>query len=96
MVRIANALPYVRFYSYTNSVKLVKDNKHLQPYNFSFIFSDSGKQVDLINKDTDRYTRIFKSETELTKAGFVNASKVDLFASSHYNRNNNKIGLIYH
>lgn len=93
---IANNLPYVRFYSYTNSVKLIKDNKHLQPYNFSFIFSDSGKQVNLINKDVDRYTRIFKSETELTKAGFINASKVDLFASSHYNRNNNKIGLIYH
>ena len=93
---IANQLPNVIFYSYTNSIKIVKDNEQHKPQNFSFIFSDSGKQVNLINKDVDRFTRIFKSETELKEAGFVNASKVDLFASKHYNKTNNKIGLIYH
>jgi|13_taG_2_1085334.scaffolds.fasta_scaffold00187_24 hypothetical protein len=93
---IAKQLPSVKFYSYTNSIKLVKDQNHEKPENFSFIFSDSGKQVDLINENVDRFTKIFKSENELIEAGFINASKVDLFASKHYNIENNKIGLVYH
>ena len=55
---IAKNNPSVRFYSYTNSIQFIKDLKTI-PTNFDFIFSDSGKQVNLIDKSTDRHTRIF-------------------------------------
>ena len=57
-LKIALKNPTVRFYSYTNSIQFIKDLKSI-PTNFDFIFSDSGKQVDLIDKSKDRYTKIF-------------------------------------
>ena len=93
-LKIAKNNPKVKFYSYTNSIKFIKDLKKI-PKNFDFIFSDSGKQVNLIDKNKDRHTKIFKSETELLKEGYINASKNDLFATKFYSKNN-KIGLIYH
>ena len=95
-MQIAKELPNVKFYAYTNSISIVKNNKKAIPNNFDFIFSDSGKQVDLINKDRDRHTKIFKTEIELKKAGYIDASKIDLYASKYINPNNNKVGLIYH
>ena len=95
-MQIANELPNVKFYAYTNSISIVKNNSNSIPNNFDFIFSDSGKQTNLINKNKDRHTKIFKTETELQKAGYINASKIDLFASKYINPNNNKVGLIYH
>ena len=65
------------------------------PPNFDIIFSDSGKQVHMIDYEQDRYTKIFKSDQELDRAGFVNASKVDLFATRWFSKNK-KIGLVYH
>ena len=64
---IAKNNPSVRFYSYTNSIQFIKDLKTI-PANFDFIFSDSGKQVDLIDKSKDRYTKIFKSIEQLQDA----------------------------
>jgi len=93
-LKIAKNNPKVKFYSYTNSIKFIKDLKKI-PKNFDFIFSDSGKQVNLVDKNKDRHTKIFKSETELLKEGYINASKNDLFATKFYSKNN-KIGLIYH
>jgi hypothetical protein len=95
-MQIADQLPTVKFYAYTNSISIVKNNSNSIPNNFDFIFSDSGKQTNLIDKDKDRHTKIFKTETELQKAGYINASKIDLFASKYINPNNNKVGLIYH
>ena len=95
-MQIANELPNVKFYAYTNSISIVKNNSNSIPNNFDFIFSDSGKQTNLINKNKDRHTKIFKTETELQKAGYINASKIDLFASKYINPNNNKVGLVYH
>ena len=89
-------MPNVKFYAYTNSIQIVKNNKNSIPENFDFIFSDSGKQVNLINKNKDRHTKIFKTETELLEAGYINASKIDLYASKYINPKNNKVGLIYH
>jgi len=85
--------PSVRFYSYTNMVDMFQ--KTDLPENYDVIFSDSGKQKHLIRTTKDRYTNIFTSEQKLNRAGFVNASKIDLYATKWFNKNN-KIGLIYH
>ena len=95
-MQIAEQLPNVKFYAYTNSISIVKNNSKSIPNNFDFIFSDSGKQTNLIDKSKDRHTKIFKTETELQNEGYINASKIDLFASKYINPNNNKVGLIYH
>jgi hypothetical protein len=87
--------PNVHFYSYTNSISLFKELKQL-PNNFTVIYSDSGKQVNLIDKNKDRHTKIFKDKDSLIASGFVDASKNDLFATTILNKTNNKIGLIYH
>lgn len=92
-IEIAIRNPQVKFYSYTNMVQLFKETN--LPKNFDVIFSNSGKQTQLIDKQADRYTDIFKSEEELNLAGFVNASKVDLFATKWFSKNK-KVGLIYH
>jgi len=94
--KIAQKLPHVRFYSYTNMVELVKEfkSKGMIPQNYDFIFSDSGKQRDKI-QPTDRHTKIFKSDSELAAAGYVDCSEYDLLATKWFNQNN-KIGLIYH
>jgi len=85
--------PQVRFYSYTNCVEMFQ--KIDLPENYDVIFSDSGKQKHLIRTSKDRYTNIFTSEQKLNRAGFVNASKIDLYATKWFSKNN-KIGLIFH
>ena len=85
--------PHVRFYSYTNSVKMLK-NVTL-PANYDIIFSDSGKQKHLIDEKTDRHTKIFHSHNELISAGYTDASSVDLMATKWFNKTN-KVGLIFH
>ena len=91
--QIAQQNPHVNFYSYTNMIDMVK--KANIPSNYDFIFSDSGKQVDLIDKSIDRHTKIFKSADELVTAGYANASENDLNATRWFNKTN-KVGLIYH
>jgi len=94
-VRIALINPEVKFYSYTNSIKFVKDLAFI-PKNFDFIFSDSGKQKNLIDINKDRHTKIFKSKDELLKAGYIDASKIDTNSTKFFSPNNKKIGLIFH
>jgi len=92
-VQIAKANPYVRFYAYTNMIALFKRTK--LPSNFDVIFSDSGKQKHMIDKTIDRHTRIFMTPEGLTSSGYINASKIDLFATKWFNKSN-KVGLIHH
>lgn len=94
-LRIALINPNVLFYSYTNSIKFVKDLEFI-PENFDFIFSDSGKQKNLIDINKDRHTKIFKNENDLIKAGYINASKIDTNSTKFFNPTNKKIGLIFH
>lgn len=91
--QIAKQNPQVNFYSYTNMIDMVK--KADIPSNYDFIFSNSGKQVDLIDKSIDRHTKIFKTADELVAAGYANASENDLYATRWFNKTN-KVGLIYH
>tara|TARA_R110001599_G_scaffold82371_1_gene221783 strand:- start:728 stop:1333 length:606 start_codon:yes stop_codon:yes gene_type:complete len=92
-IDIALLFPEVKFYSYTNSVLMLK--AAVLPSNFDIIFSDSGKQRNHINAIHDRHTKIFKSEADLEEAGYANASKVDLYATKWFN-NTNKVGLVFH
>ena len=92
--KIAELLPNVRFYSYTNEVGMIKNLESI-PKNYDFIFSDSGKQSDLINKKKDRHTKIFSSLESLKKDNYTNCSNYDLYATRWYN-DTKKVGLIYH
>ena len=92
-IDIALLFPEVKFYSYTNSVKMLKEAD--LPDNFDVIFSDSGKQSHLINAIHDRHTKIFKSESDLIAANYSNASKIDLHATKWFT-SNNKVGLVMH
>ena len=92
-IEIAIHNPHVRFYSYTNSVELLKAAE--LPDNYDIIFSDSGKQKDKINTNVDRHTRIFTNLAEMTLAGYVNAMETDLNATKWFNKTN-KVGLIFH
>lgn len=80
-------------YSYTNMVDMFQ--KTDLPNNYDVIFSDAGKQRHLIRTNKDRYTNIFTSEEKLKRAGFVNASKIDLYATKWFSKNK-KVGLIFH
>ena len=91
---IAAIHPHVKFYSYTNCVKMLK-NVNL-PNNYDIIYSDSGKQKDMIDQTVDRHTKIFHSHIELVSSGYVDASKIDLYATKWFNKNNNNVGLIHH
>jgi hypothetical protein len=92
-IDIANLFPEIKFYSYTNSVAMLKEAE--LPSNFDIIFSDSGKQKALINITSDRHTKIFSSKKDLEDAGYVDASELDLYATKWFN-DNHKVGLIFH
>ena len=92
--KIAELLPNVRFYSYTNEIGMIKNSKDI-PKNYDFIFSGSGKQRDLIDKKVDRHSKIFDSLKSLKKDKYTNCSNYDLYATRWYN-DTKKVGLIYH
>jgi hypothetical protein len=91
---IIRAFPQVRFYAYSKNVpmfkRLMKENK--LPENFTVIFSYGGKYDFLIDPKTDRHSRVFESEKDLKKFGYVNATKNDLNAIGK----NHLVGLVYH
>lgn len=90
---IANALPNVRFYSYTKSIPLFLDKTI--PENMDIIFSEGSKKDELIDVNIHRHSRIFSEKSELENAGYVDASKNDLMATKWFNENH-RIGLIFH
>ncbi len=93
-IQIAKDNPDVKFYSYTNMIKLTKEVQ--LPDNYDIIYSDSGKQKHLINAEQDRHTRIFSSTSDLTDSGYVNSSEYDLRATKWYSPDNHKVGLVFH
>ena len=93
-IQIAKDNPDVKFYSYTNMVKLTKEVQ--LPDNYDIIYSDSGKQKHLINAEQDRHTRIFSSTSDLIDSGYVDSSEYDLRATKWYSPDNHKVGLVFH
>ena len=92
-VNIAMLNPNVNFYAYTKSIPLFKGRN--LPKNMDVIFSFGSKKDELIDVNNDRHARIFDNETELINAGYINASKIDYYATKFYS-SNKKVGLIYH
>ena len=92
-ISIANDNPNVRFYSYTNMIDMML--KTSLPSNYDIIFSDSGKQKNLINERKHRHTKIFQNSNDLISAGYANASSIDLMATRWFNKTN-KVGLVFH
>lgn len=92
---IMRANPGIKFYSYTNSVLLMKMYDKGVPNNFDYILSTDGKQREHVDKSTDRHAVIFNTIEELESAGYVNASDNDLLATRWYS-SNKKVGLIKH
>ena len=92
-IAVANDNPDVRFYSYTNMIKMFL-NVPL-PSNYDIIFSDSGKQKNLIDEGKHRHTKIFQSSNDLIRAGYADASSVDLMATRWFS-DTNKVGLVFH
>ena len=90
---IANNLPSVKFYAYTKSHNFFRGINI--PENFDIIFSEGSKLDGHLNKDTERHASIFTSKEELQEAGYIDASKYDLYATKFFS-NNHKVGLIYH
>lgn len=82
----------VIFYAYTKS-KMLFDEFDFLPHNFIVIYSLGSKFDNLIDVDIDRHSKIFNSESELLKQGYINASNNDLNA---INPRNNKVGLLIH
>ena len=93
-LRIAKTFPEVNFYSYTNCIKMFKGIE--LPSNYDIIFSDSGKQKHLIDQSKDRHTKIFHSHTELISSNYIDASKIDLYATKWFNKDNINVGLLAH
>ena len=92
-IDIANSNPNVRFYSYTNMVDMML--KASLPSNYDIIFSDSGKQKHLINERKHRHTKIFSTNSDLVRNGYVDASSIDLMATRWFS-SNHKVGLVFH
>ena len=93
-IDIAIMNPKVKFYSYTNCVDMLK-NVDL-PNNYDIIYSDSGKQKHLIDQNKDRHTKIFHDHNELLSSAYIDASKIDLYATKWFNKDNINVGLIAH
>jgi len=84
----------VIFYAYTKSKILFDRLRKIDiPQNFTIIYSLGSKNDHLINESKDRHSKIFNSELDLLKAGYINASKNDLIAIS---KESHKIGLVIH
>jgi hypothetical protein len=92
-IQVAIHNPEVKFYSYTNMVDMILNTS--LPDNYDIIFSDSGKQKNLIDERKHRHTKIFTSTSDLVSAGYTDASSVDLMATKWFNKTN-KVGLVFH
>ncbi len=92
-IEVAIHNPSVRFYSYTNMVDMML--KTSLPDNYDIIFSDSGKQKNLINERKHRHTKIFSSNSDLISAGYIDSSSIDLMATKWFSKNH-RVGLVFH
>jgi hypothetical protein len=93
-LEIARLNPLVRFYAYTKSHSFIRGNFVL-PENFDLIFSLGSTRDELINQETERHSKIFKTADEMAAAGYSDSSYLDINATK-WVTSNNKIGLLIH
>jgi len=94
---IANALPDVRFYSYTKSVRLWKAviDAGMMPDNYDIIFSQGSKEDAYVDVNVDRHAKVFPTYEDMNIAGYVDAMDEDVQATKWFNPSN-KVGLVVH
>ena len=93
-LEIAQNNPSVRFYAYTKSHSFIRGNFNL-PDNFDLIYSLGSTRDELINQDSERHSKIFKTADEMQAAGYSDASHLDINATKWVTENK-KIGLLIH
>ena len=93
-LEIARLNPSVRFYAYTKSHSFIRGNFVL-PENFDLIYSLGSTRDELINQETERHSKIFKTAEEMQNAGYSDSSYLDINATK-WVTSNNKIGLLIH
>jgi len=80
-LEIARQTPDVTFYCYTKEVsrfkRLVEPNC---PVNFRYLYSMSGKEDHLIDKEVDRHADVFPDDVAILDAGYMNQDASDLLA----------------
>lgn len=92
--KIIKQLPEIQFYSYTKRVSLFKKTlKNEIPSNLTLIYSYGGVEDHLIDPETDRHSRVFKTYADMIKAGYSDTTNDDFNASQPELKN---IGLVYH
>jgi hypothetical protein len=92
-LEIARNNPSVRFYAYTKSHSFIRGIQ--LPENFDLIFSLGSTKDELINKDTERHSKIFYSSEEMEQQGYTDSSYLDIVATKWVTKNH-KIGLLIH
>jgi hypothetical protein len=92
-LEIARLNPSVRFYAYTKSHSFIRGIQ--LPENMDLIYSLGSTKDELINTETERHSKIFYSSEEMQKAGYSDASYLDILATK-WHTPNHKIGLIIH
>jgi hypothetical protein len=92
-LEIARLNPTVRFYAYTKSHSFIRGIE--LPENMDLIFSLGSTKDELINKDTERHSKIFYSSTEMHEQGYTDSSYLDIVATKWVTENH-KIGLLIH
>lgn len=93
-LEIAVINPSVRFYAYTKSHSFIRGNFNL-PDNLDLIFSLGSTRDELINQDTERHSKIFKTAEDMAAAGYSDSSYLDINATKWITPNH-KIGLLIH
>ena len=93
-LEIARLNPLVRFYAYTKSHSFIRGNFAI-PDNFDLIYSLGSTRDELINQETERHSKIFKTADEMQAAGYSDASHLDINATK-WVTGNHKIGLLIH
>ena len=94
-MEIINNFPNIRFYAYTNCVSLFKRKRDILPVNLDIIFSMDGTEAWKVDTNEDRHAMIFDTLEDMEKAGYVNASDNDLYATRWFN-NDHRVGLLKH
>jgi hypothetical protein len=92
-LEIARINPSVRFYAYTKSHSFIRGIE--LPENFDLIFSLGSTKDELINKETERHSKIFYSSEEMHEQGYTDSSYLDIVATKWITENH-KIGLLIH
>lgn len=93
-LQIAQDNPSVRFYAYTKSHSFIRGNFAI-PENFDLIFSLGSTRDELIDQETERHSKIFKTAEDMAAAGYSDSSYLDINATKWVTANN-KIGLLIH